>query len=270
MKTSLCITTYNKPVQLQQVLLGIRAMTVLPFEVLICDDGSGQDTRSMVESLQAGFPVTLRHLWQPDEGWQVSKARNMGIREASGDYIIFIDGDCIPHRNFLTDHLHLSEKNHIVLGDRVHVIEAYTGRFRPDLKNVIPGILFKRLRKRYYAIRNPLEAPRIYALKDVTALQLANLALGCNMAFWKEDIERINGFDEGLQGWALEDIEMTARMLVSGIVAKKVRRKAILFHLDHGEAVYNYDTILDATKSALGNQTFWTSSGLNRERATSS
>lgn len=266
MKSSLCITTYNKPIQLKQVLAGIRSMTVLPSEVLVCDDGSGPDTRSMIEGLQAGFPVPLRHLWQPDEGWQVSKARNMGIREASGDYIIFIDGDCIPHRNFLCDHLHLAAHNHIVLGDRVHIMEAYTGRFRPDLTNVIPGILFKRMRKRYYAIRNPLESPRTYALKDVTALELANLALGCNMGFWKADIERINGFNEDLEGWALEDIEMTARLLVSGVVAKKVRRKAILYHLDHGEPVYDGVTILDATKAALEGKGTWTASGLKREK----
>ncbi|NDV62329.1 glycosyltransferase [Puniceicoccales bacterium CK1056] len=263
MKISLCITTYNKPVQLEQVLSGIRRMSVLPDEVIVCDDGSGPETRSMLDRLKLDFPVPLRHLWQPDEGWQVSKSRNMGIKEAAGDYIVFIDGDCVPHHKFIEDHKQLAREGHFTLGDRAHVKQPYTNDFQPTFMQVMKGILSKKLHKRYVAIRNPLERPYRINYGDVTARELANLAVGCNMAFWKSDIVKINGFNESLEGWALEDIEMAGRLLVSGVTANKVWRQAILYHLDHGDPVFDDETILDSTESVLSNKVSWTPSGLS-------
>jgi GT2 family glycosyltransferase len=270
MNISLCVTTYNKPVQLEQVLKTIKRMTVLPSEVIICDDGSGPETKAMLSRVSESFPVPLRHLWQPDLGWQVSKARNMGIKEAIGEYIVFIDGDCMTHRKFLEDHKKLSQPGHFVLGDRAHVKQPFTSGFQPTFLRVISGVLLKRLRKRGLAIRVPLEKPTHYKAKELNAGELARLALGCNMAFWKSDVTRINGFNESLEGWALEDIELAARLLISGVVAKKVKRKAILYHLDHGEAVYDDATILDSTKSVLENNVSWTPFGLKQEKAASS
>lgn len=270
MRTSLCITTYNKPVQLEQVLTGIRNMTVLPGEVVVCDDGSGPETRLMLERNAATFPVPLRHLWQPDEGWQVSKSRNMGIRAAGGDYIVFIDGDCIPHRKFMEDHERLAQPGHFILGDRSHVKEPFTTGFQPTRYQVLSGVLFKRLHKRYIALRNPREEKRRIVYGDVKARELANLAVGCNMAFWKDDIHKINGFNESLKGWALEDIEMAARLLVSGVTAIKVWRQAILYHLDHGEPVFDDLTILDSTTSVLTSKLSWTPHGLEHTEKVSS
>ena len=85
MKISLCITTYNKPLQLRKVLSSILRMREFPYEVLVCDDGSSGETGEMLSSFLGRFPVPIRHLWQPDEGWQVAKVRNMGIREAEGE-----------------------------------------------------------------------------------------------------------------------------------------------------------------------------------------
>ena len=264
MNISLCITTYNKPFQLEKVLSAIRRMSDLPMEVIVCDDGSTDETRDMLKRVGRAFPVPLRHLWQPDDGWQVSKVRNMGIREAEGDYIVFLDGDCLPHRKYIKDHCDLSEPGYFILGDRAHVKESYTAAFEPTLLQILSGVLLKRLRKRYLAIRNPFERVEEISVEAVSAVELANLAVGCNMAFWKKDIVRINGFNESLKGWALEDIEMAARLLVSGVKAKKVRKKAIIYHLDHGDAVYDGTTILDPTKLVFRNMITWTTSGLEK------
>jgi glycosyltransferase involved in cell wall biosynthesis len=237
-------------------------MRVLPDEVIICDDGSGPETKAMLAETSRNFPVPLRHVWQPDDGWQVSKSRNMGIKEALGDYIVFIDGDCIPHGKFIQDHKQLAFASHFVLGDRAHVKKPFTAAFQPTYWQVLSGVLLKKLHKRYVALRNPFEHPRSISFGEVTARELANIAVGCNMAFWKKDIVRINGFNESLEGWALEDIEMAARLLVSGVSARKVWRKAILYHLDHGDPVFDDGTILDPTIRVLKEKVSWTPQGL--------
>jgi len=237
-------------------------MRVLPDEVFICDDGSTEETAHMVTGFSKTFPVPLEHLWQPDEGWRLTKARNMGIRKSSGDYIIFIDGDCIPGHRFIEDHKFLAEKGAMVFGDRIHVIESAVDSFSPDLFSLLLYSAKRKLRKRSIVLRSPWEKPTIFGLEDVDAHSLANIALGCNMGFWKKDMERVNGFDEKMTGWALEDIEVTARMLVSGIKIKKIRKKAIVYHLDHGVEDYDKETILDRIENALMSTSYWTDFGL--------
>jgi glycosyltransferase involved in cell wall biosynthesis len=249
--TSLCITTYNKPRQLEQVLASVRNMRVLPDEILICDDGSTDETRKMLERISANYPVRIRHLWHPDTGWRLAASRNNGIREAQGEYIIFIDGDCLPHRRFLEDHLSLARPNMMVLGDRAHVREEWSDSFKPGFHQVAYGVLTKRIHKRSVAFRNPFERPYEFGLEEHTTLSLARTAIGCNMAFWKKDAVRINGFNEEIQGWALEDIEMVARMLASGVRGRKVRRKAVIYHLDHGNPVYDSRISLEMVESVF-------------------
>lgn len=270
MQISLCITTYNSVLRLGKVLQYLTRLDVLPGEVLICDDGSGEETAHLVRSVAAGFPVPLRHLWHADEGWQVSKTRNMGIREAQGDYIVFIDGDCVPHGKLIADHLAVAEKGFMVFGDRAHVPEPFIEAFTPRPHKVIWWILLKRLQKRNVAFRNPFEKPRVYGIDDLTPIALARLAVGCNIAFWKADAERVNGFNEELTGWALEDIEMSARVLVSGIRAKKVYRRAIVYHLDHPTSTYDDKGVLKPTKRVFENRLTWAGQGLVKGQQDSS
>lgn len=262
MNISLCITTYNKPVELRQVLGSVLAMRTLPMEILVCDDGSTGETRQVVEAATRRSPVPLRHLWQPDEGWRVSKVRNMGIKAATGDYLVFIDGDCLPHRFFMDDHNRLAEPGAMVLADRAHVRLGQTKDFFPRLHTVLWGIISGRIIKRSGALRNPFERPVVYQMKDVTPAGLADLALGCNMGFWKGDIDRINGFDESIEGWGLEDIEMAARLLASGLRAKKVRRLALVYHLDHGDPKYERAIVMRPTEEVFATRKQWTQHGL--------
>lgn len=263
MDISLCITTYNSVLRLGKVLRHLTDLDRLPKEVVICDDGSGEETFELIRSTASDFPVPLRHLWHEDNGWRVSKARNMGIREAAGDYLVFIDGDCVPHRKFITDHMRLAERGYMVFGDRIHVREPFIENFSHSLTKVVVFMLLNRLKKRNIAIRNPYEKPRIYKLGDVSPAALADLAIGCNIAFWKEDAERVNGFNEALTGWGLEDIEFASRLLFSGVSAKKVRRLAMVCHLDHASNYRELTGMLEPVEQVFRMKTVRTEKGLN-------
>ena len=94
-KSSLIISTYNWPEALRLCLLSVLGQSVLPDEVIIADDGSTGQTADVVEAMRPLFPVKLIHVWQEDNGFQLSKIRNKAIAMSSCDYIIQVDGDLI-------------------------------------------------------------------------------------------------------------------------------------------------------------------------------
>ena len=102
--TSLIVATYNWPEALNLCLLSIKNQKVLPAEVIIADDGSGQQTRLLIEKFQSDFPVPLIHVWHEDLGFRKSIVLNMAIKKASGEYIVQVDGDVILDQNFINDH----------------------------------------------------------------------------------------------------------------------------------------------------------------------
>ena len=76
----------------------------LPDEVIVADDGSGEQTRATIARIAHGYPCRIAHVWQEDRGFRAARARNLGIAAACGDYIVMIDGDMVPHRDFIADH----------------------------------------------------------------------------------------------------------------------------------------------------------------------
>ena len=264
MKISLCITTYNSVTRLQQVFLNMLLFTEWPSEIVICDDGSGQATRDLIDWFRGRAPVPVRHVWEPDEGWRPSRARNNGIYASRGDYVVFLDGDCVPHRRFVEDHRRLSAPGYLVLGDRAHVREWALFRFKANPMGVMKAMLSGQIHKRSRAVRVFFERPCSLTFHGVDARHLAHVAIGCNFAAWREHLVQVNGFNESITGWGLEDVELIARLMASGVVARKVRRRAIVYHLDHGERLYDAEAVLAPVENVFREQLTTTRDGLNR------
>src|SRR5438309_2028957 len=116
---SLIISTYNWPSALQLCLQSVLQQSVLPAEIIIADDGSTEETKTLIDHMATQCPVPLLHVWQPDEGFQLSKIRNRAIAKAAMPYIIQIDGDLLLHQHFIKDHFHIQEPGYFVSGSRV-------------------------------------------------------------------------------------------------------------------------------------------------------
>ena len=115
---SLIISTYDRPGALVKVLTGVAGQEVQPMEVLLADDGSAELTRAVVDKLTRELPLPLRHLWHENRGFRKAIILNEAIQQAQGDYIVLLDGDCVPHRKFVRDHLELAESGWWVQGRR--------------------------------------------------------------------------------------------------------------------------------------------------------
>jgi len=227
MKISLIVTTYNWPEALDRVLAGAARQTDLPDEIVIGDDGSGPATAELIRRWQAGSDIPIRHVWQEDQGFRAARIRNMAIAAASGDYLILLDGDMVPHHRFIEDHKHAATENVIIQGVRV--------RAGPDLSRrmltppyLFPGIFSRDMSDRKYRFRSRW----LSHLKARPGAPFQRMA-SCNQGYWREQLIKVNGFDENMVGWGAEDNELAVRLLNAGYERRLLRYNAVAIHLYH-------------------------------------
>jgi glycosyltransferase involved in cell wall biosynthesis len=226
---SLIATTYNWPESLELLLLSIVNQTILPNEVIIADDGSREDTKELIEIFQKVFPIPLIHVWHEDKGFRLATIRNKAISKAKYHYILQIDGDIIPNRSFVKDHLTFAKKEQYLYGSRVNIQEKLLQKL--FFEKIIDFNLFsKGIKKRGRTIRFP------FLMNFVKNVDKRSRKLrGCNMSFWKEDFIKINGYNESIIGWGMEDSEMIQRLHNIGIKGKRLKFAGIAYHVYHKE-----------------------------------
>lgn len=227
-RPSLIITTYNRPETLVKVFAGIVLQTRPPSEVIVADDGSEAPTRELVESWARTQPFPVRHVWHPNEGFRRTVILNRAVAESQGDYLIFTDGDCVPHRRFIADHQELAESGCWVQGRRCFVEERWVPAFEAGRTPVLLWMLTGRITGAAKGLRLPVPLER----RDT---ELHGI-LGCNLAVWREDFVSVNGFDEEICGWGGEDSDLGTRLYHLGRKRKLVHGRAVLFHLNHPAA----------------------------------
>jgi len=221
-KVSLFLTTYNWPEALSLCLQSLAQQTHLPEEVIVADDGSGEETKKVVEALVSDFPCPLIHVWQEDKGYRINAIRNKAIAKASYPYIIQIDGDILCDKNFVKDHLRFARAKRLVIGRRINISEENSQTFCKNLKFDV----LKSFRSRITAI---LHQGLLYDSISVRGVR------GCNMAYWKADAYQVNGYDEEMTSKGPNDKEFSARLINIGVQAYNLKFYANAFHLFHGE-----------------------------------
>lgn len=224
------IATYNRPDALFLCLKSVQQQKHLPDEVVIADDGSGEDTAAMIADVQKFFPVDIKHIWHPDEGFRLAAIRNKGIAASAGEYIVQIDGDLILHPHFISDHLSIKKPEHFTAGSRVMLSADLTEKLLEDYSIDIrkyggAGLSFNGVRNKF--LRNIL-AER-YKIKGRHKYYVK----GCNMAFYKKDLLKVNGYNEDFRGWGSEDREIAIRLINAGIKKQSAKMGAICYHLYH-------------------------------------
>jgi glycosyltransferase involved in cell wall biosynthesis len=223
---SLIISTYEKPGALDQVLRGVQRQTAMPGEILLADDGSGAATRELIAQWQKKLPAPVRHVWHEDLGFRKTIILNKSLAAAAGDYIVLLDGDCVPHDRFVADHALLAERNFWVQGRRCFVVEKFAAEFSPGATPIFRWMLSDRITGLPKAVRLPFPLIR----RNTSQRGI----IGCNMGFWRDDLLAVNGFDEEYTGWGLgEDSDVGARLYHLGRPRKFVYGHAVVYHLNH-------------------------------------
>jgi len=236
MKISVVVTTFNRPDALALVLKGLAAQASEDFEVIVADDGSTDDTKQLIQSINV--PYSLIHVWQEDNGFQAAKIRNKAVAASQGQYIIFMDGDCVPRATFISRHKVLASQAWMVAGNRVLLNQAFTNTVVKKQLPVYDWIWFHWVGA---VIRG--NCNRLLPFFNLPLGKLRTMASTawegvktCNLAIWRSDFLKVNGFNEDYTGWGFEDSDLVIRLIRQGVRVKRGRFGVPVIHLWHPQA----------------------------------
>jgi len=225
------------------------------FEIIVAEDGRDIDVKNFISKLAY---KNIIHTTQDDNGWQKNKSLNNAIKHSSGDFLIFLDGDCIPYSNFIEGYSKHIEEKTVLCGRRVDLGGEFSSKIRKkdySLKDIENGYL-----KYYFKMKK--DGARHYEEGIVFNTFLYNLKykdkashiVGCNFGLNKKDILDINGFNEDYITPAVgEDTDIEYRLVKNGCRLKAVRNLSNILHLHH-KVNFNDETmkismsIFDKTK----------------------
>lgn len=245
MKVSFIVLTYNRTDALLAVLRSLSAQCDAAHEVLIADDGSRPDQVEMLFERCPAFKCPVRHVWHPDVGFTAAQARNLAAHFAKGEYLIFLDGDCIPNKAFVAQHTLLAEQGFFVNGSRVLLSETLTAQAISGEIDLPRCSAFFWLQARFrggsnkllHLVNWPLSLFRVQQGFHWRGIR------SCNFGVWRHDFVSANGFDETFQGWGHEDADLVLRLTHLGVQRKNGFMATEVFHLWHPENTRDQESV---------------------------
>ena len=237
MKISFIVLTYNRSDALLAVLRSLASQCGADHEVLIADDGSNSLQVGLLYRNCPAFRCPVRHVWHPDTGFMAAAARNLGAHHAQGEYLVFLDGDCVPNASFVEAHTRLAGQGFFVNGSRVLLSERLTRQVvenKLDLSAQSAAFWWNaRLSRDSNKLLHVLSWPwSLFRVKQ--GFEWRGIR-SCNFGVWRQDFAAINGFDETFEGWGHEDADLVLRLCHLGIQRKNGFLATEVYHLWHRE-----------------------------------
>lgn len=116
---SVIVSVYKDTQALKLILDSLLNQTYKNFEIIISEDCKSEEMREFLAPYKEKSLLT--HLTQEDTGWRKNIALNRAVKESKGEYLIFIDGDIIPYRDFVEKHVESITHSRILCGKRVEL-----------------------------------------------------------------------------------------------------------------------------------------------------
>lgn len=219
------VSTYNAHEYLAKVLDGYLDQTRPPDELVVGDDGSDHRTAEVVSAFASKAKFPIRHVWQEDRGMRVAKLRNKAVKTSLAEYLIITDGDCVPHKRFVEDHIRIMKTGYFIQGKRMFVSKQASASFTyQGLAKSIAMCLKGQLSGCHHLLRISGFTIRNKGLRGIKT---------CNFALYRKDFLAVNGLNEDFVGWRRSDSELAVRLFKYGLKRKDTPFSAIVFHLWH-------------------------------------
>jgi len=270
-RATLIISTYNQHEWLEKVLWSCEVQTETDFEIIIADDGSGNDTKDVIELVQKSSDLSIKHIWHEDEGFRKTIILNKAIVASSSDYLIFTDGDCLLRGDFIETHLKNREKGFFLSGGYFKLPMSISKKIQKQ--DIISGNYVSINWLKENGLKSSVKNLKInsgsFVRKILNAITPTNASWnGHNSSGWKKDIESVNGFDERMQ-YGGEDRELGERLFNIGLRSKQIRYSAVCLHLDHDRGYVKPEMIkknLEIRAETKKNRSIWTNFGLQKAK----
>ena len=237
-KATVLAAFYNNIKYLKMVLAGFERQTEKDFEFILADDGSSSDVVKEIGQISPNYSFPIIHIWQDDKGFRKNKILNKGIVASNSKYLIFIDADCIPHSHFVEEHISNARQSVCLTGRRVNLSSKFTEQLSPQLieAGYLDQTKIKIILDGLFGHSSYVE--KGFYLRSKMFRYVLNLKdrgiLGSNFSLFKDDIIKINGFDERYVAPSIgEDSDVQFRLELNGVKIISVNHIAVQYHLFH-------------------------------------
>lgn len=235
MRIAVILSTYNAPDRLVPTIIGYAAQRASDFELIISDDGSTGATRSQIQDVAQSYNMTIRHVWQPDQGFRKCRILNQAVLATDADYLIFSDGDCIPRADFVATHAAAARRGRFLSGGYFKLTSETSRRITPDA--IVNGHVTDPNWLLAHGTPSSSKLSKLRAhgwrAKLMNAITPTRATWnGHNSSCWRHDLLRVNGHDERMAYWA-QDREFGERLVNAGVLGLQIRYSAICVHLHH-------------------------------------
>jgi glycosyltransferase involved in cell wall biosynthesis len=239
MKVSLIVAVYKDIEALRLIVKALENQTYLNFELVVAEDNDSLEMKNFIKSVKT---ISIEHTYQEDRGVRKSRSVNNAILKATGEYLIFIDGDCIPYSTFIESHVELSEKNKILSGRRLNLGPLFSRKIR---KNIFSSYeLETSFISKFFTLNKDAQEghteaglyinPKTILYQKFIANKKNTSLLGCNYSCFKSDMFLINGLDESYGSSPVsDDTDIEWRFKKAGFKLKTCKFAANIFHLYH-------------------------------------
>lgn len=227
MKVSIIIAFYKNTAALELIIKALALQTYQRFEVIIAEDDNNKITKEFIDALIHSSPIHIKHVYQlEDAGFRKNKILNQAIHQSEGEFILFIDGDCIPHKNFIKRYTQAAEPKAALFGRRVMLSEPLTQKLYQTKNLSLLSI--------WHLITHNAKGLK-YAFSLPVLKQKRNIGIyGCNWGLFKNELIAINGYDEDyITAGVGEDSDIEWRLKKNGIQLISIRFSATEYHLHH-------------------------------------
>jgi glycosyltransferase involved in cell wall biosynthesis len=237
MKVSIIVAVYKDVEALRLIVKALQTQTYKNFELIVAEDGASKEMKEFIASVKG---LDIKHTTQEDKGVRKARSQNNAILASTGEYLIFIDGDCLPYSSFIAGHVALCEPCTLLSGRRVNIPAELSASLRSERissleieKNYFSyiSLLFdKNVRYKQGVYFNPEGV----LFKLLSKRDISTSILGCNFSCFKKDMIAINGFDESYGETAIpDDVDLEWRFSALGLRFKSCKNIANMLHLDH-------------------------------------
>lgn len=233
-RCTVIIPTYNRERLLQHTLDSLLRQTVPPedFEVIVADDGSSDGTQDLVT--RYATRLNLKYCYQPDEGFRVAKARNLGLRAARGPVSVFVDSGVLLGSGALEAHC----ASHEASAGPVAVVGYVWGFVDEDqvpaariAVDDVDRTISRIARDERYQDKRELYYERYGERLDTLAAPWV-VFWTCNASANTAQARDVGLFDEAFQSWGGEDTDFGYRLHRGGATFV-LRRGAAALHYPH-------------------------------------
>jgi len=238
-KVSLIVAVYKDVEALELIVRSLQTQRYKNFELIVAEDGQDATMAAYVKSIQK---LEVLHTTQEDRGVRKARSQNNAIGVSTGEYLVFIDGDCLLHSRFIEAHAVLARRGSVLSGRRLNLNAALTKKLRAHTLSpqqfeqrfawYVPQLAFDREARLEQGIF--LDPKGLFYAALLGHKKRNTSILGCNFSCFKSDMLAINGFDESYgQSAVSDDMDLDWRFRAYGLTLRSCKNAAVMYHLHH-------------------------------------